>query len=337
MKLSTFVPVGSATPRVGALMADGKTLIDLAEAELARTGRTDPALASMQSLIESGEKGLALARQVVDAAPDASRVSLRNARILAPLQPVALRCCSVFDGHHRGVARALRELGRGTTATDEQVPALFQRIPAYYKANHLNVRGPGDEVEWPIFGDDLDFELELAAVIGRRGKNIPVAQALGHIFGFSIYNDLSARDPQLAEMSMGLGPVKSKDFDGGNVLGPFIVTTDELDGDDVLAVARINGKEIGRARSTEMRQKWAEIISYRSLGETIHAGEVITSGAFTGCSGIEHMRFLEPGDEVELEIEGIGILSNRIGKRPLRPVHWPAYPPSSETMGSGPS
>lgn len=323
MKLATYL---SDTPRLAAVQPGSDRLVDLQHACFETNGQPDAALQSMQSLIDSGRAGLELAASLVRSAPEASCLPIDSVRLLAPIEPRALRCCSVFDGHHYGVARALRSRGEEANAPALDVPALFKAIPGYYKASHLNVRGPDDVIEWPAYGDDLDFELEMAAVIGLTGKDVPADQALNHIFGYTIYNDVSARRPQLTEMSMGLGPVKSKDFDGANILGPYIVTSDEFDGDDVLAIARINGEEIGRSRSSGMRQNWAQIVSYRSLGETMHPGEVITSGAFTGCSGIEHLRFLASGEVVELEIEGIGTLKNQVGARPAQPIQWPDYP-----------
>ena len=150
-------------------------------------------------------------------------------------------------------------------------------------------------------------------MIGRRGVDIAEADAHRHIFGFTIFNDVSARDTQMAEMAGRLGPAKGKDFDTGNVLGPWIVTPDEIgDFNDLTMVARINGEELSRGTSGAMHYSFDRIIAYLSQSETLHAGEVLGSGTVgTGC-GLEHGRFLEAGDIVELEIDRIGVLRNRV-------------------------
>ena len=322
VKLATFVVDGST--RIGACIGTSDNLVDLAQAHADRTGRAEASLRSMTALIAAGEQGLDYAREAIDQPSDRSIHALSAVRLIAPLQPVALRCCSVFDDHHRAAGRALQEKrGIMVAESDIEVPPLFRAIPAYCKGNHLNIIGPDDVVEWPRFGDELDFELELAAIVGKQGRDVAPEDAKDYIFGYTIYNDISARVPQIEEMSMGLGPVKSKDFDGANILGPVIVTADELDPQNLLAIARIDGREIGRCRAGGMRHDWATIIAYRSFGETMHPGEVIASGAFPQCTGIEHLRFLEPGEEMELEVEGIGILRNRVGPRPEHPVRWP--------------
>lgn len=159
----------------------------------------------------------------------------------------------------------------------------------------------------------MDYELELACIIGKTGKEIAKDKAMEHVFGFTIFNDFSARDAQMAEMAAQLGPAKGKDFDTGNVLGPWIVTLDEIGDRDALAMdARINGERLGGGNSGQMHHKWPAILAHISQSETIYAGEVIASGTVgTGC-GLELGRKLAPGDVIELEIEKIGVLRNRI-------------------------
>lgn len=322
MKLATYS--AGKGKRLGAVRRGSDHLVDLDEAHYARTGKHDRRLLTLQGLIDAGEQGLHLARAVVADPPSGSLRALSLIRLHAPLEPVALRCCSVFEEHHEASVRAVRRMqGQASGAADVTIPPLFRAVPAYFKGSHLNVIGPEDEMPWPSFGDNMDFELELAAVIGTGGRDVSLRAAKSHIFGYTIFNDMSARVPQLEEMTMRLGPAKSKDFDGANILGPYVVTADELDGDDVLGIARVNGQELGRCSTKEMGHDWSHIIAYRSLGETMHPGEVITCGAFPGCNGIEHLRFLEPGDVIELELEGIGILRNRIGRRPAKPQPWP--------------
>ena len=159
----------------------------------------------------------------------------------------------------------------------------------------------------------MDFELELACVIGKTGINISESDGLRHIFGFTIFNDFSARDTQMEERPLGMGPMKGKDFDTGNVLGPWIVTTDEIkDPQNLNMQVRVNGERWGGGNSKDLHHSFAKILSFISTSETLHPGEVIASGTVpTGC-GLELGRFLKPDDVVELEIEGIGVLRNKI-------------------------
>jgi 2-keto-4-pentenoate hydratase/2-oxohepta-3-ene-1,7-dioic acid hydratase in catechol pathway len=177
------------------------------------------------------------------------------------------------------------------------------------------VIGPGDEIPWPAWTDHLDHELELAAVIGRPAKDVRREDADGCIFGYTIWNDLSARDVQTRELPIGMGPGKAKDWDGSNVLGPCIVTADELDAAALRMTVRVNGETWGDASSADMHHSFGDLIAYASRSQTLHPGEVLGSGTAPGGSGIELDRRLEPGDVVELEIEGIGVLRNTIGPK----------------------
>jgi 2-keto-4-pentenoate hydratase/2-oxohepta-3-ene-1,7-dioic acid hydratase in catechol pathway len=177
------------------------------------------------------------------------------------------------------------------------------------------VIGQDAECPWPSYARRLDFELELAAVVGVRGRDLDPEEASSHVFGFTIFDDFSARDVQAKEMSTWLGPAKGKDF--ANALGPCIVTADEVGTEpDLEMVCRVNGEEWGRARSSQMHWSWAEIVAHSSRGEDIHPGDVYGSGTPGGCCGLDLDRELSPGDVVELEIERIGILCNTIGARP---------------------
>jgi 2-keto-4-pentenoate hydratase/2-oxohepta-3-ene-1,7-dioic acid hydratase in catechol pathway len=177
------------------------------------------------------------------------------------------------------------------------------------------VIGPEDEIPWPAYTSRLDHELELAAIIGRRGKNIAKEEAQSHIFGYTIWNDISARDVQGRELPVNMGPAKAKDWDGSNVLGPCIVTTDELDAGNLSMIVRVNGEVWGQDTSAHMHHTFADMIAYASQAQTLYAGEVFGSGTAAGGSGLELDRWLQEGDSVEMEIEGIGILRNHIGKR----------------------
>ena len=228
-----------------------------------------------------------------------------SAHLLAPLRPRTMRDYLSFRGH---MENALGRLGL-------PIPEEWYEIPSYYKGMPDTVIGPDAEIPWPSYTDKLDHELELAAVVGKPGRDIPPERALEHVFGWTIWNDLSARDVQARELKLGLGPAKGKDWDGSNVLGPCIATADELDASDLRMTVRVNGEVWGEDSSANMHHTFADLIAYASLAQTLHSGEVLGSGTAAGGSGLELDRWLQPGDEVELEIEGIGILRNRIGTK----------------------
>jgi 2-keto-4-pentenoate hydratase/2-oxohepta-3-ene-1,7-dioic acid hydratase in catechol pathway len=229
-------------------------------------------------------------------------------RLLAPLRPRSLRDFLGFEGHLKG---AYAGLGR-------DIPAEWYEVPAYYKGMPDTVIGPEAEIPWPAYVEELDHELELAAVIGRQVRDVAPADAAGAIFGYTIWNDLSARDVQRVEVPVGLGPGKAKDWDGANVLGPCLVTADEFDAGAAQMSVRVNGETWGECSTAEMHHSFAAMIAYASQAQTLYAGEVIGSGTATGGSGLELGRRLRAGDVVELEITGIGILRNTIGQRQER-------------------
>lgn len=237
--------------------------------------------------------------------PSGKRTSVEGARLLAPLRPHSLRDFLAFEGHLRNV---MPRLGR------EIAPEWFT-VPAYYKGMPDTVIGPEEEIPWPAYTDKLDHELELAAIIGRHGKDIPAERAMEYVFGYTIWNDLSARDVQARELPIGMGPGKAKDWDGSNVLGPCIVTADELDASSVRMTVRINGDTWGSDRSENMHHTFPVMIAYVSQAQTLYPGDVIGSGTATGGSGTELDRWLQEGDEIEMEIDGIGILRNRVGRK----------------------
>jgi 2-keto-4-pentenoate hydratase/2-oxohepta-3-ene-1,7-dioic acid hydratase in catechol pathway len=270
-----------AGPRVGMLAGDGDSVIDLAFG------------GDMVAFIEAG-------------APLETTIPIQGAaRLLAPLRPRSLRDFLAFEGHMRN---AFGQLGR-------EIPNEWYEVPAYYKGMPDTVIGPEDEIPWPPWTERLDHELELAAVIGREVRDVAAADAAGCIFGYTIWNDLSARDVQARELPVGMGPGKAKDWDGSNVLGPCIVTADELDAADLAMRVRVNGEQWGEDTSAHMHHTFADMIAYASRSQTLYPGDMLGSGTAAGGSGLELDRWLAPGDVVELEIEGIGVLRNRIGQK----------------------
>jgi 2-keto-4-pentenoate hydratase/2-oxohepta-3-ene-1,7-dioic acid hydratase in catechol pathway len=322
MKLATFEIAAPTGPvrRIGAAV-DGK-LIDLAAAYAAHLDRVDRGcdadrLASamfpddMVTFIGGGCMAMTAAKQAIDAAlvvdeAFGARTSYgeRDVRLLAPLpRPRVLRDFLTFEGH---LKQAYRALGRN------DIPAAWYEVPAYYKGDPDTVVGPDADVFCPRYSEKFDFELELAIVIGRRGKDIAAADAARYIAGYTIWNDFSARDQQMKEGPIGMGPSKAKDFDTGNAIGPYLVTSDELDVTNLRMVARVNGEVWTDGTSAGRQFTFEELVAHVSQSETIRPGEVWGSGTVTGGSGLELNRWLRPGDVIELEIEGIGVLRNRI-------------------------
>jgi 2-keto-4-pentenoate hydratase/2-oxohepta-3-ene-1,7-dioic acid hydratase in catechol pathway len=328
MRLVTYT-TGDA-PRAGALLNEDHDVLDLAEAAGAiGIASGGDALSSILSLVEGGEAALELARRAIARAPGSATLAREAVRLLAPIQPPPqLRDCSCFEAHLRNSFDAARRFGVRNApdpvaayraldrSADDMVLATFHRQPIYYKANRFSVVGPDHEVVWPSYSKVIDFELELACYIAREAKDVPVAEASDYIFGYTIYNDFSARDAQAREMGGMLGPAKGKDFDTGNVMGPCLVTADEVpDPYDLTMIARVNGEEWGRGSTRDMRWTFADLIAHISRSETLHPGEALGSGTVgTGC-GLEQLRYLNPGDVVELEVERIGILRSRIAER----------------------
>ncbi|HWC14568.1 MAG TPA: fumarylacetoacetate hydrolase family protein [Actinomycetota bacterium] len=267
-------------------------------------------LASTATLIEQGAE---VWQEVADVARAASSVPDLQVpddedgfRWLCPLDRLAsLRDFLAFEDHVK----------RGAERRGGDVPEYWYEAPIYYKGNHRALIGPDETCVWPVYTERMDFELELGMVVGRRGREVDASKAGEHIFGFTVFNDFSARDVQAREMSAWLGPAKGKDF--ANALGPCIVTCDDIGTEpDLAMVCRVNGEEWGRARSSDARWTWAEMIAHVSASEDIFPGDVYGSGTPGGCCGLDLDRDLQPGDVVELEIESIGVLRNVIGNRP---------------------
>lgn len=298
MRLVTFV--ADSQQKLGALIDGDRSILDLQAAQVGLAGRLDPTLASMQALIDGGQPALQLARQLLTESPAAATRSAAGAQLLAPLPiPIQMRDFMVFEQH-------------ATNSGKRKIPQVWYEQPVYYKCNRFAVQGTGGDVRWPGYSNVIDFELELAMVIGTRGTDIRKEDAAAHIFGFTIFNDFSARDAQFREMACYLGPAKGKDFNGANCLGPCIVTADEIDPYALTMIARVNGEEWTRNHSGTMHHRLEDMISHVSQSETIYPGEIMCSGTVGRGCGDELGRFLNKGDVVELEIEQIGILRNRV-------------------------
>jgi 2-keto-4-pentenoate hydratase/2-oxohepta-3-ene-1,7-dioic acid hydratase in catechol pathway len=305
---------GGFQPRL-AVAIDGNEPVDLLRAWDEVTGTrlkvdTNHFLVSTLRLIEEGPEVWSEVRDVARAAsglPDlVVPVGTADARLLCPINLVAsLRDFLAFEDHVKN----------GAARRGGDVPPYWYEAPVYYKGNRRAILGPDEECRWPAYTQWLDFELELALIVGKRGRDVSPDEAAEHVFGFTVFNDFSARDVQMKEVTAWLGPAKGKDF--ANALGPCIVTADEVGTEpDLEMICRVNGEEWGRARSSEMHWRWSEIIAHVSAAEDIYPGDVYGSGTPGGCCGLDLDRKVSPGDIIELEIEKIGTLRNKIGSPP---------------------
>ncbi len=326
MKLVTFLN-DDAQERAGVLIDNDQKILNLRSSNEFNGRDTNPAFLSVLALIEGGEAALDDARRELDAPHPEALVEAVSVALCSPVpRPPQIRDCLCFEEHLTQAYEVLRKVKAAGEPDPEaalaqyeeqgfyRIPEVWYQQPIYYKANRLSVIGTGHDIPGPPYSDILDFELEFGFFIGKGGRDIPNDQALEHIFGYSIFNDISARDTQAVEMLGGLGPAKGKDFDTGNIIGPCITTADEINPYNLTMIARVNGEEWSRGSSSTMHWKFEDLISYVSKSETLYPGEFFGSGTVGGGCGLELERYLAQGDVIELEVEGIGILRNRIIK-----------------------
>lgn len=331
MKLATYKFEDQI--KVGLVYGQDRRLFDL-DAASRRAGRIDPAYASMLALVDRGYPALEQASSLFYryAKDDDLWLAVDKAEILAPLpEPRQMRDGMSFPrhivqspiGHLKLKARKAgdkAELARLQAAPLPELPEIYRKQPIYYITNRFSVQGTNTTVKWPRYSQVMDYELEFGIVTQNRGANISTARAREHIFGYTIFNDFSARDAQRVEMEGRLGPAKGKSFDGGNVLGPWIVTPDEIGDPYRLKMeARVNGEVRSQSTSEGMLFSFEEIIAHISRDETLVPGEFIGSGTVGNGCGLELGWFLEHGDSIELEVEKIGVLRNRVERQDHSP------------------
>jgi 2-keto-4-pentenoate hydratase/2-oxohepta-3-ene-1,7-dioic acid hydratase in catechol pathway len=289
--------------RLGALRErDGEEwLLDVASWAASREA-TAPA--DLVDLLEASEATQQRVTELVETANDDSPGWLRPAsvRMLAPLRaPNSLRDFLAFRDHvERGAAR------RGTP-----VPEPWDRLPVYYKGNRRSISGDGDEVAWPSYTERLDYECEIAAVVGRAGRDLSERDAQAAIFGYVVMNDWSARDIQRDEMACWLGPAKAKDFNTS--FGPVLVTADAWDPeDDHEMTVAVDGEVWSRGTTAGRRWTFAQMLAHVSRDEDVYPTDVLGSGTFGGGCGLDIDRWLAPGQTVTLAVQGLGTLTNRV-------------------------
>jgi fumarylacetoacetate (FAA) hydrolase len=340
MKLVTYAPLeaaGAMLPSTAdpasigrAAILHGDLVLDLALLGqwAARNGVVLPADGlpdTVLALLQLGPDGMAGARAALALAEQARPEDLRveaglvytraAIALRTPLpNPPTLRDFYAFEQHVRA-ARARRGVG--------MIPEWYE-IPVFYFSNTAALFGGEEAVPYPRISNELDFELEMAAVIGRAGRDIPADEAPAYIAGYMVMNDWSARDLQRDEMKMNLGPAKGKDF--ATSLGPWLVTPDELEERrvgsgaderfDLAMAGRINGDQLTSDNARTIYFTFPQMIERASQHVRLSPGDILGSGTCgTGCIlelGTERHRWLQPGDVVEMEIERLGVLRNTI-------------------------
>ena len=276
------------------------------------------ALPDGTTVLDLVRAGLPAALEAGAAALDGPAVPLDAVRLLPPLQAPTVRDFVAFEEHVEGVRKAIDGVA--------DVPAEWYQAPTFYFTNPYALIGAHDDVAVPPGSQRFDFELEVAVVVGRDGASLTPEQAREHVFGYTILNDWSARDLQAREMKVNLGPAKGKD--SATTLGPWLVTADELepyrDDDGFLALdlrVSVNDVEIGQDLLSNMGWPFEELIAYASRGTEVRAGDVLGSGTcgnggclaeLWGVRGDAAPPPLQPGDVVEMTVEGIGTIRNRV-------------------------
>jgi fumarylacetoacetate (FAA) hydrolase len=220
--------------------------------------------------------------------------------LLAPVpEPPSVRDFYAYEGHVKA----------GWARRGADVPKAWYDAPAFYFSNPASIHGPGEPVRRPVGTEMLDFELEIAAVIGAGEE----------IAGFTLMNDWSARDVQRGEVSVGLGPAKAKDF--ATSLGPWLVTPDELPYEDgrlhLEATVSVNDHEVTRTSAADKHYSWPELVAHAARDTRLRPGDILGSGTLNrGCllelGPLDGARYLEPGDVVKLSSEGLGTLETSI-------------------------
>lgn len=271
------------------------------------------------TVLELVRSGLATAVAAGEQALGAPAVPLADVALKPPLQPPTVRDFVAFEEHVEGVVK-------GVTGGDGGVVPEWYQAPTFYFTNPYAMVGAHDDVAVPPGCSVLDFELEVAAVIGRDGASVAPEDAGEHVFGYTVFNDWSARDLQAREMKVSLGPAKGKDF--ATTLGPWLVTADELepfrDAEGFLALemrVSVNGELVGHDLLSNMGWPFEELVAYASRGTVVRAGDVLGSGTcgnggclgeLWGRNGSRTPPPLRPGDVVEMTVEGIGTIRNRV-------------------------
>jgi 2-keto-4-pentenoate hydratase/2-oxohepta-3-ene-1,7-dioic acid hydratase in catechol pathway len=326
LRLATFI--ASGTDQLGAVDPSGELVCSLQAAAEARSEPRAGTYGRGLVFLHAGRAAMESAGELAEWAfrerPEGVVHSLADVGLAAPVRPGSLRDTMSFERHIiHATRRAIGRVGKLDALIERRVGTRrsiagrlnreFYERPLYYKSNPRSVVGHDADVRMPAYTKRFDYELEWGVFIGAGGSDIAESAARDHIAGYTVFDDFSARDIQGAEMRGRLGPAKGKDFDTGNAIGPWLVTPDEVPDPYALTmIARVNGAEWSRGTTGDMHWSFEEIIAYVSQSETLYPGDFIGSGTVGGGCGLELGVFLARGDVVELEVEGIGQLRNRV-------------------------
>ena len=263
---------------------------------------------SVLQLVELGlERALEIGADAVRSTP----VEFSEANLLLPYKPPSVRDFVTFESHVEGVRRSIDDANG--------VPEAWYDAPHFYFTNPHALYGPGEAIPRPVTSRALDFEMEVGVVVGRTLHSATEAECQQAIFGYTIVNDWSARDIQSREMQIGLGPAKGKDF--ATSIGPWIVTADELPSLDLECKAYVNGELMGHDRLSSMNWTFAQMIQHAARDSVVLAGDLLASGTtggggclaeLWGRNGSQTPPPLEPGDQVELRVDGLGALTGSV-------------------------
>jgi 2-keto-4-pentenoate hydratase/2-oxohepta-3-ene-1,7-dioic acid hydratase in catechol pathway len=284
MKLVTYEMEGAA--RIGALVEGGVVELSAVAPD-------------MLSLIERGEAGLADARAAVE---QGSALAMDRVRLLAPIPRPRKNIVCLGMNYAAHAYESCRARG---------LPEKLPEHPVFFTKSPTSVNRPDGEIPLDAgLTSQLDWEVELGFVLGRTGKNISREDALGYVFGYTVINDISARDLQNRHQQF----FKGKSLDGSCPMGPCIVTADELpDAGDLALTLRVNGQTMQDSRTRDLIFDIPAIIEVLSRGQTVEAGDIVSTGTPSGVGmGLDPQRWLQPGDVVEAEIERIGVLRNTV-------------------------
>ncbi|NND49494.1 MAG: fumarylacetoacetate hydrolase family protein [Rhizobiales bacterium] len=311
---------GTIVDLTSAMVAHLAESQDLNAAQRTASAITPP---DMIGFLEGGAQSRALAEAALETVgtrlknetrplgPEGEQLTFDEAeiRFLAPVpRPPMIRDGILILDHYKvGMERLLK------FADKENVLEAAKTTPIYWKPSRTAVAGHQEPIRWPHYSEILDYEFELGMYIGKRGKNISAQDAWDHVAGYTVFNDLGLRDVQPGEMSLRMGPAKAKDFETSKIMGPYLVTADELPNiETVKLTTKVNGEVWFEGAIEGWAFTFADLIAYVSREETLQVGEFFGSGPPAYSCGFEIDRWVKPGDVVSCEIEGVGTLSNRI-------------------------
>ncbi|QGU08780.1 Ureidoglycolate lyase (plasmid) [Corynebacterium occultum] len=271
---------------------------------------------SLSRGISAGDAFLDLAHTALSAADDAS-LPLGEVEWRAAVDPPVIRDGLTFGTHIENYFK--------NVAKTKPVRAVYER-PGFFKGSTATVYGNNQVIPYPNISEKLDYELEIGYIVGKPGRNLTPEESMKHVFGITIFNDWSLRDVQALEGPIGMGAQHSKDF--AYSIGPWITTMDEISSIEGLkGQVRVNGEVWSDTRVENFVYTPAELVAYVSIFDGLQPGDLIGSGTMGFGAGVELNRFLQPGDVVELDLEGVGTLRNPVAEEKETPPWWPAPRP----------